>query len=100
MIEMIKELEDFMEEELEGACDYIDMALKYRFIDKGLAEHYCESAKDELKHSHNHYEWAKKIMEANKESITPEMTWTFKYKVDEYTKDMNKIKIKMSAYKE
>jgi len=100
MIEMITELEDFMEEELEGACDYIDMALKYRFKEKELAEHYCKLAEDELKHGHAHYEWAKKIMKANALAITPEMTWKFNYKVDEYTKYMNKIAIKIKAYKE
>ena len=99
MIEMITELEDFMEEELEGACDYIDMALKYRFKHKELADHYYKMAEDELKHGHTHYDLADKIMKANAVSMTTEMTWKFNYKVDEYTKEMNKIKMKMVAYK-
>ena len=100
MIEIIRELEDFMKEELEGADEYIDMALKYRLTDKALAEHYCESAKDELKHGHAHYDWADKMMKANASAMTAEDNWEFKYKIGEYTKYMNKIAIKIKAYKE
>ena len=49
---IIKELMEQMEDELDGASEYIDKAIKYKDTDKMLADLYYSMSLQELKH-HN-----------------------------------------------
>lgn len=49
-MKIIKEIMEQMADEIEGAGEYIDYALKYKDTDKVLAEMYYNMSMQELKH--------------------------------------------------
>lgn len=71
-MKIIKEIMEQMADELEGASEYIDYALKYKDTDKVLADMYYNMSIQELKHHDDlHAQIVRMIMDYRKEHGEP-----------------------------
>ena len=50
-MKQIKELAEYMQEEIHDACKYIKIALRYKGIDTALADMYYTLSRQELDHA-------------------------------------------------
>ena len=102
-MEKIQEISDKIEEELEDACDYIDLALEYKESDKGTADMYDQLALEEMGHMEKlHKRVVDLISEYRKEhgEPPPEMQWRYDYLHKIHIAKATKIKVKQMMYKE
>ena len=71
-MKIIKELEEFIADELSGAYDYAKMAVKYKTENPDMARMFYEMANAELSHKDNlHKMIVSKIEEYKKQHGTP-----------------------------
>lgn len=99
----IQDLCDKIEEELNDACSYIDMALNIMATDKDTAALYAQLSSDEMVHSDKlHNRVVAMIQEYRKEKGEPpeKMMWRYEYEHEKFMHKALTIKIKQALYKE
>lgn len=99
----IETLSDKIEEELEDACDYIDLALNSKDSDPTTANLYYQLSMEEMGHMDKlHRRVVDVIAEYRKENgdPPPEMQWRYDYLHKNHIEKTAKIKIKQAMYNE
>lgn len=102
-MEAIETLSNKIEDELEDACSYIDLALDVRDTDQASAEMYYQLSLDEMGHMEKlHKRVVDIIAEYRKENgdPSPDMQWRYNYIHKKHTDKAVQIKAKQLIYKE
>lgn len=81
-MKQIKELADYIENELDEACEYAKLALAYRGTDEDLAELYADMSKTALEKIAAMHTQVTKIIREHKNEAPPEMLaiWDYLHK--------------------
>lgn len=101
-MKIIEKLSNIMEEELEGAEKYINLAYKCKDNDVLLAKMYLDMSADELKHAMLIHENAVRLINEYKntgENIPPEMQAIYDYLHERHMDKYNAIKMLHATYK-
>lgn len=101
-MQMIKMFVDFIEDELEGAEEYIEHALKMKMDHKDVADKLAALAEVEMSHAMALHEMAVKEIEAwRKEHGEPpaNMLARWEYEHEKFIEEANEIKRDIMLYK-
>lgn len=106
MSKTIEILVELIEEEIEGAMHYAELANHFKADKPELARDLAMRAEEELKHAMSWHEWAvkeidrkKADMQAKGEVIPPKMLVYWEIKHEEYIKEVNDVKRELAVYK-
>lgn len=102
-MQIIRDLSDKIEEELEDACSYIDLAFQYKTIDQLTAELYATLSAEEMGHADKLHARVKMVIEAyRKEKGEPpkDMLTLYNYLHEKQMEKAIKIKVKQALFKE
>ena len=95
-LENLKHIIGYMMEELDGAQEYADWALKIRQTDKGFSDSYKAMAATELNHADTLAAQAQQIVNANKNDEAMAIIWD--WGKDIYLKKKREAKITLEMY--
>ena len=101
-MKIIKCLSELIEDELDDACKYIDLALKWKADYPDTADLFCELSLAEMEHMQKlHDEVAELIEEYRKEHGEPpkEMMVLYEYLHEQHIGKATRIKVKQGMYK-
>lgn len=99
----IETLSDNIEEELEDACKYIDLALDVKDTDQTSAEMYYQLSIEEMGHMEKLHKRVVDIIAEYRKAHgdpPPEMQWRYDYLHKKHMEKATKIKVKQGLYKE
>lgn len=102
-MEIISELCDKIEEELDDACSYIDMAFDHMEDDKATADVYAALSAEEMTHVDKLHTRVVAVIEQYRKVTgdpPPEMQWRYDYVHRKHMKKAAKIRVKQAMYKE
>lgn len=106
MSKIIDTLKDLIEDELEGAEEYAELALEYKMDKPDLAQEFCRKAEDELKHAMSWHEWVVKDIEKKKadmatrgETVPPIMLARWEVAHESFIEELNEIKRDIVIFK-
>lgn len=102
-MKIIKELSEHIEEEIEGAEEYIKAAIKYKHEYPSLANTLYEMSLDEMHHMNLiHGEVVKLIEEHRREKGTPPaaMLAVYDYLHEKQIEEANEVKMYQSQYRD
>lgn len=106
MSKTIEILVDLIEEEIEGAMHYAQLANHYKMDKPELARDFAMRAEEELKHTMIWHEWAVKEIEKKKadmqskgEVIPPKMLVYWEIEHENHIKAANEVKRELAVYK-
>lgn len=101
-MKIIKKIIDQMHDELEGAGEYADMALKYKDTDKVLADMYYNMSLQEMKHHDDlHAQVVRMIAEYRKEHGEPPvaMQAVYDWEHEKAISNAKEVKAAQAMYK-
>lgn len=99
---IIKKICKMIEEELEGSCNYVKCALKYKEDYPGLAKTFYELSNDEMEHVSTLHSEVVKIIEAyrREHGEPPEaMMAVYDYLHEQQIEKANKVRMYQDQYK-
>lgn len=99
---VIKEIIEKMDEELEGASQYIDLAFKYHEADKTLADMFYSKSIDEYKHNEELHAQIVRIIQAyrSKNGEPPkEMQAIYDWEHQKAINKAKEVKVRQEMYK-
>lgn len=102
-MKIIKELSEYIEEEIADSCKYAKAALKVKEENKTLADLFYTLSLEETKHMNLlHDEVVKLIEQYRKEKGEPPaaMMAVYNYLHEKHIEDMQKVKVYQSMYNE
>ena len=101
-MKIIKCLSELIEEELDDACKYIDLAMKWKSEEPDTADVFYDLSLAEMEHMEKlHNEVAELIEEYRKDHGDPpkEMMTLYEYLHEKHIGHATKIKVKQGMYK-
>lgn len=106
MSKTIKILIELIEEELESAEKYAELANTYKIDRPDLAKEFCTKSEDEIKHAMTWHDWVAKDVEKKKieiidktEPILLKMIVRWEIAHEYYIEELNEIKREISIFK-
>ena len=102
-MKIIQDLSEKIEEELEDACSYIDMAMDLANEDRLTADVYAALSMEEMGHVDKLHARVVAVIDKyrkDKGDPPPEMQWRYNYLHEQHMKKATKIRIKQNLYKE
>lgn len=102
-MKIIKELSEMIEEELDGACEYIKNALNYKDTHPSLSKTFYDISLEEVNHINRlHEEVTKIIADHRREHGEPPapMMAVYEYLHEKHIDKMNRIKTYQAQYRE
>ena len=100
-MKIIKQLSEYIEEEIADACKYAKQALKCKENNKSLADTYYSLSLEELKHMNMLHEQVVKIIEDYKkehEDPPAAMMAVYEYLHDKHIENVQKVKTYQQMY--
>ena len=101
-MKLIKCLSEKIEEEIDDACSYIDLAMKWKNDEPDTADVFYELSLSEMEHMEKlHGEVVELIEEYRKEKGEPpkEMLTLYEYLHERHIADATQVRIKQGMYK-
>lgn len=102
-MQIIKELSEYIEEELEGSEEYVKLAIKYKHHDKSLADMYYNMSLQEEQHAMKlHAEGVRQIAlyKEDGHEVPADMQAVYDYLHTKHIEKHNKVKMYLAQYNE
>lgn len=102
-MKIIEKMSNLIEEEMEDAKNYANMALMYKESDKTLAEMYYNLSLDETKHSNIIHTHVVRIIDGYKNTgkeVPESMMAVYDYLHKKHIEKANEIKIAQNSFRE
>lgn len=101
-MKIIKELSEMIEEELEGAGNYIEMALRYKEENPSLAAVFYEISTQEMNHVNMLHEEVVKVIKKYREKHgdpPPEMQAIYDWQHKKHIEQTKEVKVLQNHYR-